>query len=45
MIENCRHELIEDEYVQSEEVILNQIYSCQKANMYLEKILTKLTLR
>ena len=41
---NCRHELIPQSYIQSEQEILTNTDFCKKSNDYLDSILTKLTL-
>ena len=41
---NCRHELIQQYYIQSEQEILTNTDFCKKSNDYLDSILTKLTL-
>ncbi|MBZ9630446.1 type 1 glutamine amidotransferase [Salegentibacter sp. LM13S] len=41
---NCRHELIPQYYIQSEQEILTKTDFCKKSNDYLDSILTKLTL-
>jgi GMP synthase-like glutamine amidotransferase len=42
MTDNCRHELIADDFIQTENEILNQADLCKYSNTYLSSILTKL---
>lgn len=42
MISNCRHELIPDEFIQTEKAIMEQIDLCKQANANLIKILNYL---
>jgi GMP synthase-like glutamine amidotransferase len=43
IIDNCRHELLPDLFVQTEDKILGQADRCKYLNDYLSSILTKLT--
>lgn len=43
MTENCGHELIHDDYIQSKEEILSKAGSCTISNQYLNSILSKLS--
>ncbi|MCH8567552.1 MAG: type 1 glutamine amidotransferase [Balneolales bacterium] len=43
MTENGRHELIEDDFIQNENEILNQAHHCNASNEYLIAILSKLS--
>ena len=42
MITNCRYELAQEAYIQSEQEILSRSDFCKKSNGYLDSILTKL---
>jgi GMP synthase-like glutamine amidotransferase len=42
MIENCRHELVPDEFVQCETAIMQNAEHCAKTNKWLAEILTQL---
>lgn len=42
MIQNCKHELIPEKFIQSEKEILQQVNLCSNSNQYLASILSKL---
>jgi hypothetical protein len=42
MIENCRYELVPEEYIQTEEKIISEDILCIQANAVLTRLLNKL---